>query len=452
MLYDVFICHATEDKEAFVRPLARELIKEHVEVWYDEFTLKVGDSLREAVDRGLAQSRYGVVVLSPHFFRKRWPQRELSGLVAREMAAGDPLILPVWHHVTHSDVLRYSPPLADVKAVETRKGVRYVCRELLKRLRPKASPLIVARDELLAHGLQPPVVTDEWWLDIVAASSRLDGWGGSIPDDSVWGRWAFPLPYAGDGGEATGVRLAWTALQLDWVKAAEERKITQITHPALVHDFIARQPGLREVCLDHPLWLAAYAPQLTVTGFGGEFEQAFDEILATEPTCEELALRTPRLDGLNAAAVACHYVQGTIFGPTPKFYRCFDYLVWLLSTDSEWLPQPVRHLLQRGMCEWGVWATDNVANADERPFLRKLWRARERSEFKFTAETESDLLDLIRTSLATLCLTDPPRDILNLFVELGCIECYVRRRAPRKRRRHQDPADNSSTDDAPERA
>ena len=77
------------------------------------------------------------------------------------------MILPVWHKVAHADVLRYSPPLADVKAVESRKGVRYVSRELLKRLRPQESPLIVARDELLAHGLRPPVVTDEWWLDVV---------------------------------------------------------------------------------------------------------------------------------------------------------------------------------------------------------------------------------------------------------------------------------------------
>ena len=85
-LHDVFICHASEDKDGFVRALAEALISHHFAVWYDEFALDVGDSLREAIDRGLATSRYGIVVLSPSFFRKRWPKRELNGLVAREMA------------------------------------------------------------------------------------------------------------------------------------------------------------------------------------------------------------------------------------------------------------------------------------------------------------------------------------------------------------------------------
>ena len=63
-LHDVFICHASEDKDEFVRPLAEALRTHHLEVWYDEFALEVGDSLREAIDRGLAASHYGIVVLS----------------------------------------------------------------------------------------------------------------------------------------------------------------------------------------------------------------------------------------------------------------------------------------------------------------------------------------------------------------------------------------------------
>jgi len=447
VLYDVFICHASEDKEAFVRPLAKELVKRHIEVWYDEFSLTVGDSLREAVDKGLSQSRFGIVVLSPHFFRKRWPKRELNGLVAREMSEGDPVILPVWHEVTHSDVLRYSPPLADVKAVETRKGVRYVCGELLKRLRPQESPLIVARDELLAHGLRPPVVTDEWWLDIVAASSRIAGWGFAIPDDSVWGRWAFPLPNAAERGEARGVRLAWTALQLNWVKAAEEQRITQITRPELVHRFIVSQPGLREACLDCPLLLATYAPQLTVRGFGGEFEESFDALLARDPNCEELALRAPKLDLLDAGSVACHFVQGTMFGAHPQFYRHFDYLVWFLSTDSQWLPRAVRDLLQRGMCEWGVWPTSEAGKVDERPFFRELWQARERGAFEFTPQSKEDLLALLRDSLAALQLPDNPGDIFNKFIGLGYIDYYVQNRSARKERARRGQKAKSHTDD-----
>jgi len=83
--FDVFISHASEDKDDFVRPLANELLNRGIRVWYDESTLKWGDSLRRKIDQGLARSRYGIVILSSAFFVKNWPQYELDGLVAREM-------------------------------------------------------------------------------------------------------------------------------------------------------------------------------------------------------------------------------------------------------------------------------------------------------------------------------------------------------------------------------
>src|SRR5207302_11498914 len=104
MLFDAFISHASEDKSDFVRPLAERLREEHIEVWYDEFSLRLGDSLRRSIDRGLAQSRFGIVVLSRRFFEKGWPQWELDGLVARDIEARG-MILPVWHGVTRQDVL-----------------------------------------------------------------------------------------------------------------------------------------------------------------------------------------------------------------------------------------------------------------------------------------------------------------------------------------------------------
>ncbi len=81
--FDFFISHASEDKDAIVRDLAAELTDLGAKVFYDEMTLKVGDSLRRSIDRGLANSRFGVVVLSEHFFRKEWTQKELDGLTAR---------------------------------------------------------------------------------------------------------------------------------------------------------------------------------------------------------------------------------------------------------------------------------------------------------------------------------------------------------------------------------
>ena len=83
MLYNLVICHASEDKTSFVRPLADALRTENVEAWYDEFSLKLGDSIRRSLDKGLKQSRFGVVVLSKAFFKKEWPQYELDGLAER---------------------------------------------------------------------------------------------------------------------------------------------------------------------------------------------------------------------------------------------------------------------------------------------------------------------------------------------------------------------------------
>lgn len=116
--HDFFISHASEDKEGFVRELAEALRAKGAKVWYDEFTLKIGVGLRRAIDRGLAGSRFGVVVLSEHFFIKEWANRELDGLVALEVQ-GETRILPIWHKVSKDEVARYSPTLADKVALNT---------------------------------------------------------------------------------------------------------------------------------------------------------------------------------------------------------------------------------------------------------------------------------------------------------------------------------------------
>jgi len=161
MLYDLFICHAWEDKDSFVRPLAEALRTENVELWYDEFSLKLGDSIRRSIDKGLRQSRFGIVVLSKAFFEKEWPQYELDGLADREMRGKDKVILPIWHNDTHDEVMTFSPSLACRKAVLSARGLDKIVSEILAVVRPQGSPLIIARDTLLKWGITPPVITDE---------------------------------------------------------------------------------------------------------------------------------------------------------------------------------------------------------------------------------------------------------------------------------------------------
>jgi hypothetical protein len=129
MIYDLFISHASEDKDAFVRPLANALRDRGLEIWYDEFTLRLGDSLSQSIDNGLAQSRFGLIVLSPSFFSKGWPQRELQGLVAKEMATGK-AILPVLHNLSREALVRHSPTLADKVNVSSSFGVAAVADKI----------------------------------------------------------------------------------------------------------------------------------------------------------------------------------------------------------------------------------------------------------------------------------------------------------------------------------
>jgi TIR domain len=127
--WDAFICHASEDKEDFVDPFARQLRDSGLSVWYDALSLKLGDSLRRKIDEGLAKSRYGIVVLSKHFFSKEWPQNELDGLMSREIA-GTKVILPIWHKITAEEVRANSPILAGRVAAKSEHGLGRVLSEV----------------------------------------------------------------------------------------------------------------------------------------------------------------------------------------------------------------------------------------------------------------------------------------------------------------------------------
>jgi hypothetical protein len=116
--YDVFISHASEDKDELVRPLAYALIAEGLSVWYDEFEMKIGDSLRRKIDKGLSNSRFGIVVLSKDFIKKGWTNYELDGIVTKSVT-GEQVILPIWHNITKKEVIDYSPSLADKLARNT---------------------------------------------------------------------------------------------------------------------------------------------------------------------------------------------------------------------------------------------------------------------------------------------------------------------------------------------
>lgn len=134
--FDLFVSHASEDKERIARPLVNALERLGLRVWFDEAVLRLGDSLSSSIDKGLSTAKYGVVILSPQFFAKNWPKYELSGLKARQLN-GQQVILPIWHNVARDDVLSFSPPLADMVAYNTNQlSVEEIAEGILQVVNP----------------------------------------------------------------------------------------------------------------------------------------------------------------------------------------------------------------------------------------------------------------------------------------------------------------------------
>lgn len=117
--YDFFISHATEDKNDIAIPLYHALKNRGAEVWFDEFEMTVGDSLRKSIDRGLANSKHGIVILSKIYMSKFWTGVELNALFQKWANADSKVILPIWHNITKTDVERFSPMLLDILAFKS---------------------------------------------------------------------------------------------------------------------------------------------------------------------------------------------------------------------------------------------------------------------------------------------------------------------------------------------
>lgn len=362
MLYDLFISHASEDKQDFVRPLAKKLRSLNIEVWYDEFSLKLGDSIRRSIDQGLSKSRFGLVVLSRNFFEKNWPKYELDGLVEKEINGTEKSLLFVWHNISHDEILDISPSLAGRVAAKSKDGVEKVANEIFNVIHPSGSPLIEARDFLINYGIDAPVITDSWWITIIEISVDI-----YMRDR----RWCFPIPFHKDNAKEWGESIAWSALQNFWVQDAEENDIGPLTEPKNVIEFISRNPGLEEMCFKYPKELARWAPQLTIPGFGEKFEKTFE--LAYEESLKKYSLnkifdskfihgsrrvycekiwcgRHPCFGNYYSESIGYKYFQGSRTPSSP--WESLDHIFWLLSEKSSWMPNHIREFLLDGLKRW----------------------------------------------------------------------------------------------------
>lgn len=135
---DFFICHANEDKEDFVRELAETLMKNGANVFYDEYSIKLGDSLTDSINKGIRTSKNAILVLSNYFFEKNWTQAELQAIFHKARSS-DFKILIIYHNINNAVVTEKYPLLSDIKAIDSSVGLNKIIEELFKAIDKKAS-------------------------------------------------------------------------------------------------------------------------------------------------------------------------------------------------------------------------------------------------------------------------------------------------------------------------
>jgi hypothetical protein len=371
--------------------------------------------------------------------------------------------------MTHDDVMQYSPSLAGRKAASSDEGIQSVVDAVLDVVHPQQSPLIVARDTLIKWGLTPPVITDEYWLEITQASNRLPGFGGTIPEESSWSRWSFPLPPRGNSAKEWGDKLAWTAMQMNWVETAERIPISPLTHPKTVLEFIDVHPGLFETCQTYPQLTVEYAPQLTIPGMGGKLESTFDEeyresvtkhqamrrtnsrqgsALTTNSACplcdEEWVLRHPTFGNYKSVHVAKDYFNSGMFGPQVSPYTEMDHILWLLSSVSNWLPRRIHRYLLDGVAngiswQWGplTGGSDRGGDWDSNGALHEqLWNClNKKTRLTWTQKAMEDASQRIKLARSVLSLPEAPDELLQRFMDRRFAENYIAGERELRRRR-----------------
>lgn len=135
-MWDIFISYASEDKDTIVDKLVTILKSYELKVWYSEIEVSVGDSLTKAIDRGLSDSSYGLIILSKSFIEKTWTDYEFRGLLSKEVNRKQKIILPIWHHITVDEVAEYCPYLGDKVALSTDMDIEELALKIISVVKP----------------------------------------------------------------------------------------------------------------------------------------------------------------------------------------------------------------------------------------------------------------------------------------------------------------------------
>jgi TIR domain len=126
-----FISHDSRDKDNIARPIAIKLQQNDCPVWYDEYTLKIGDNLRESIESGIKDCKKCILILTPNFIKNGgWTKTEFNSIFTRQILEEEKLILPVWSGIDKSEVYEYSPSLLNIVGIQWSTGIDNVVLQL----------------------------------------------------------------------------------------------------------------------------------------------------------------------------------------------------------------------------------------------------------------------------------------------------------------------------------
>ncbi|MDF3803723.1 toll/interleukin-1 receptor domain-containing protein, partial [Enterobacter hormaechei] len=123
-LRDVFLCHAWDDRQGAAKELHDLLEAAGVKVWFSEKDLGLGVPMMRAIDKGLANSRIGLVLVTPALLN-RLPKEGVADKELSALLAGNQLV-PIVHNTTYEELRNVSPLLASRSGLDTREDTMAV--------------------------------------------------------------------------------------------------------------------------------------------------------------------------------------------------------------------------------------------------------------------------------------------------------------------------------------
>lgn len=125
--YDLFLSHASKDKEDYVNDLFSSLKELGINIFYDTEVIQWGDNWKNKILDGVAKSEFAIIVISKNFFDREWTEKELNELLSRQNESKQKMVLPILKDISIKELREKYPQVADIQAIDSRD---YSCNQI----------------------------------------------------------------------------------------------------------------------------------------------------------------------------------------------------------------------------------------------------------------------------------------------------------------------------------